>query len=378
MRILHIITSLEDGGAEAALARLCIHDSENDHHVVSLMSEGKYSHLLRNAGVDTYCLNMNRGRFSVRACIDLWKLVRSCKPDVVQTWMYHANLIGGLVARSAGVKNVCWGIHHSNLAAGTVKKSTILTAKLGALLSKFLPRRIISCSHRAAEVHQRLGYDGRIIVTIENGYELNRFSPDAVHRSAVRAAWGIPDNVPLIGMVARFDPQKDHKNLFETLEIVATKHPDVRCVLVGIGMDEANTTLVNETMPCRLSSRVILAGQRDDIPAVMNALDIHVLSSLGEAFPNVLAEAMACGTPCVTTDVGDAGFIVGSTGWIAPPKNPVRLAECIIAAIDELANTGEWSSRKDHCRRRVAECFSIERMVSLYRKVWINESDVPL
>jgi glycosyltransferase involved in cell wall biosynthesis len=127
---------------------------------------------------------------------------------------------------------------------------------------------------------------------------------------------------------------------------------------------------------CRLvenqgvKNNVLLLGERNDIPSVMNALDIHVLCSLGEAFPNVLAEAMACGTPCVTTDVGDAAIIVGDTGWIVPPSSSKLLANAISEAITEMQNAEKWGMRRSMCRDRVALNFSLERMVDNYHNVW--------
>jgi len=372
MKILHIITGLNDGGAEAVLFSLCTREQENTHTVISLMDEGKYGFLLKSNGITVKTLGMKRGRVTLFGLYRLFKLIRLSKPDVVQTWMYHADLLGGAMCRLAGVNAVVWGIHHSELNPEQSRRSTILIAKLSSKLSRFIPKRIAVCAEMAAKLHADLGYALDKMVVIPNGYDLDRFAPDPVGRVQLRQEWSLPDDVPLIGMVARFDPLKDHTNLIDALEKLLKKNVVFQAVLVGAGMDEDNEMVVAHLAQCGLTDRVRLLGSRRDIPAVMNALDIHVLSSSSEAFPNVLAEAMACGTPCVTTDVGDAGLIVGSTGWIVPPRAPVELSNALGQAIVEWGYRNGWYERQRMVRERITDNFSIERMVAHYRDVWVE------
>lgn len=372
MNIFHIITGLADGGAEAVLYRLCTHDAENRHVVVSMMDEGKYGPLLRAAGVAVHCLGMPRGRVTVRGLWRLWRLLRAERPTVVQTWMYHADLVGGVLARLAGVRAVCWGIRNSNLEPGKSRRATIWIARLDARLSRWVPAAIVCCAAQARDVHVRLGYAAEKFVIIPNGYDVGRFRPDAAARARLRAEWGVPDGVPLLGMVARFDPQKDHANLLAACARLQASGADFAAVLVGTGCDAGNAALVQQLAAAGLTQRVRLLGRRDDVPAVMAALDLHVLSSAyGEAFPNVLAEAMACGTPCVTTDVGDAAQIVGETGWVVPPRDAAALAEGIAAALKEWRERpDEWAARRCAARERIVETFGLDRMVQAYRRVW--------
>lgn len=373
LRVLHIITGLGDGGAESALYRLCRHDEHCEHQVVSLMDVGKYGSLLLEAGIPVYSLGMQRGKLTVSDMCRLWSLIRAARPDVVQTWMYHADLLGGLAGRFARVSHVYWGLRHSNLTPGTVRRSTIWVARLCASLSRWVPRQIVSCSRQAAQAHVQLGYAADKFVVIPNGYDLAQFEPDPVARRQLRAEWGIPDDMPLLGMVARFDPQKDHANLAAALGQLKQGGTRFHCVLIGTGMEPGNEQLRAWLAAEGLTEVVSLLGRRSDIPAVMSALDVHVLSSLGEAFPNVLAEAMACGTPCVTTDVGDAALIVGETGWIVPSGDPAALAGALEKALGLWRQPEEWSARQAAARQRIVDHFAIEKMIQAYHSVWTRE-----
>lgn len=373
-KILHIITGLSDGGAEAVLYRLCYHDKVNLHIVISLMDKGKYGSLLEDMGVQVYCLDMPAGKIRFAALIKLYKLIRQLKPDVVQTWMYHADLIGGLMARVAGMDNVFWNIRHTTLEPSKSKKTTILIAKLCAYLSAFIPKGIVCCAQEAVRVHSLLGYKASKMIVIGNGYDLEFFKPNYDLMVKFRNELNVESGTVLLGMVGRFDPQKDHFGLLATLSAVKSSISDFKFSLIGRDLNITNTALNNEIKKLDLQSNLLLLDQRTDIASVMNGLDIHVLSSaFGEAFPNVLAEAMACGTPCITTDVGDAAVIVGDTGWVVPPKDPQALAKAMFEAIEEKQdNPQAWQARKKACRERIVDNFSIKKMVEAYHQVWFN------
>lgn len=372
-KILHIIVGLNNGGAEAVLYRLAAADTRrgNTHVVISMMDRGLYAERLERAGVEVHCLNMPRGKFGIAALPKLYRLLQSIRPDVVQTWMYHADLIGGVMARLAGISAVSWGIRHANLDPAQNGRSTVLVAKLCARLSGLIPGKIISCSEQAVKVHHAIGYEETKFVTIANGYELEIFKTDFAAAASVRRELDIADTQLVFGMVARFDHQKDHANLMSALGLLKKSGLKFVCILVGTGMDAGNLDLAALIKDADLLHNVRLLGPRNDIPAIMNALDIHVLSSLGEAFPNVLAEAMACGTPCVTTDVGDAALIVGPYGWVVPARSPQALADALRAASKiKLDNPDEWEELKISCGKHIASHFEMSKMVDAYRRVW--------
>lgn len=367
--MVHVITGLNDGGAEAVLYRLCAHESQVTHCVVSLMDEGKYGPLLAQSGVDVVCLNIPQGRFGLSGVLRLWRLLRAQKPDVVQTWMYHANLIGGVAGAFAGIPKIFWGIRHSKLDPDISKRSTILVARLSAWFSNIIPRQIICCADKALKVHLGLGYAANKLSVIYNGYDLSRFDLNEVERLRLRNDWAI-DHLCVLGMVARFDLVKDHKNFLEALNLLKKKGTNFVALLIGNEIDAGNAQILGWIQQLDLTDCVRLLGPRSDIPAVMNALDIHVLSSSAEGFPNVVAEAMACGTPAVVTDVGDASLIVGETGWVVPPSDSAALADVLEKALLAMQDPVAWEKRCHAARMRIVENFSIERMVQQYHNAW--------
>lgn len=371
MKVCHVITGLADGGAEAVLYRLCTYRQPNYRHVVIAFGpEDKYAPMLREAGVETHCLGLPRGRLTPGAVIRLLSLLRHYKPDVVQTWMYHANLVGGVVARLAGRRNVVWGLHHTSLVPGTTGKTTRLVNRLCAWLSASVPSRIVACADSARRAHEGDGYEPSKFVVIPNGYETAKFAPDSAAREAIRRELGVGAETPLIGLVGRWHPDKDHTNLLAAFARVTERLPQAQLVLAGTDCTRDNGALLAQLRDLGFEGAVHLLGRRSDVPAIMNALDLHILSSSSEAFPNVVAEAMACGTPCVVTDVGDAALIVGGTGWVVPPRDPARLAGAIEEALDERSDAGRWQGRSSAARNRILEEFSLEKMVERYHRVW--------
>lgn len=370
-KVLHVITGLGDGGAESVLTRLCSASTEANHVVVSLTDEGKYGEILRQADVPVYSIEMNPVRPNPFAFIRLVKVIRAESPDLVQTWMYHADLMGGVAARLAGVNRVFWSIRQSGLEKGLAKASTILVAKLCAKFSRLIPEKIVCCAFMAKEVHKHFGYCAEKLEVIPNGYDTSVFMPDSAKRNALRDEFGIADNEILLGMVGRFDPQKDHQNLLRALAILKSKSRPFRCLLVGSKLTKENLWLCGKLDELGLGDRVILAGARGDMPAVMNGLDIHILSSRVEGFPNVIAEAMACGTPCVSTDAGDAKLIIGDTGVVCKPADPEALAKGIATLIEEKScGTVLWEQRKQDARKQICDRYSLDGVVMQYQRMW--------
>lgn len=376
LNILHIITTLHGGGAEMALQRLLSADRRNEHHVVSLTNGDVPDGLARRANVHT--LDMGYGRFA-KGVRKLFQLTRDIQPDVVQTWMYHADLLGGVVARLASNAPVCWGIRNAYLDKDATSLRTRLVVQICAWLSHVVPARIISCSHVAARLHAGRGYDSEKLCVIHNGYDAALIVRDPSAGATLRNEWNVREGEFVFGMVARWDPQKDHGNLVSALAHLRTQmRRPWRCVLVGPGIDDGNRALSRLIENAGVKQYVIAAGAHPNVSAVMSALDVHVLASRGEAFPNVVAEAMCCETPCIVTDVGEAPYIAGDTGWVVPPRDPQALADALCAAGNDVAEPNRLTERGAAARARIVAEFGLERMARGYDEIWnavLNERE---
>ena len=370
MKVVHIITGLGNGGAEHALFKICKYDVKNKHFVISLKDKGKYFSLLNKLGIKVYCLNVSF--FSIYKFLFLIKLLRSLKPDIVQTWLVHADFIGSFAARLAGIKKILWNVRYSNIEIGKAKFTTILIIKILSILSYIIPKLILVVSKRAKKIYEMEGYNKKILKFIPNGYDMKVLKNDNTLKKKFRKKIKIRKSVPLIGNVARYDPQKDHLNLLNALALIRLKKINFFCVLIGLNLDTNNTKIITEIKRLKLNNHVKLLGQIKNITEVMNGLDIHVLSSsYGEGFPNVVAESMACGTPCIVTDVGDSSYIVGKTGWVVPPNNSHKLAEAIQKSLDEIRSL-KWNKRCIKAQLRIKDKFNIGKMIELYNSVWVK------
>lgn len=368
-RICHIITGLDDGGAEAVLFALCNATKDRfNHSVISMMGPGKYGPMLQAIGIDVRCLGLTRGVVRPSAAFRLWRMLRQVQPDIVQTWMYHADLLGGVVAKLAGVKRVLWGVHHSTLEGE--RAMTRGVARVCALISKRVPERIISCSYEGSRTHGELGYRRDKMLVVPNGYDTDRFRTDHAARLYWRGRLGSNPDEFLMGVVARWHPNKDHVNLLDALAGMQIKSIKWRCLLIGSGMDQDNKALVALIADRGLESSVVLMGRQSDVPCIMNALDLHILPSRTEACPNVVAEAMACGTPCVATDVGDVGRMVGTAGWVVPARDAERLSLAIEEAMLAAADVDRWMHLKSAARSNIVSNFSLQGMISGYANAW--------
>jgi asparagine synthase (glutamine-hydrolysing) len=353
-RILHVITGLRLGGAESVLVSLVTAPTRrHEHSVVSLIPGGYYAAVLRAKGVDVLELSMQPYRDAPGAIVQLSAEIRRIQPDVVQGWMYHANLVslfGLQLSRRRSATGLIWGIRCSDMTFGSDSLQTRAVVNAGAVLSRS-PDLLIANSHAGLRVHQATGYRTSRSLVIQNGIDTERFQPRPELRGVVRHELGIPDDAPVVIHVARVDPVKDHPSLLAAL----ARLPHVHALLVGPGTD----LLPNQSNVHRL-------GVRSDVPRLLAAGDLVISSSLSEGFSNAIAEGMAAGLPVVATDVGDSSLIVGEAGMMVPPRDVAKLTR----AIDALTTNPNRAEMGRLARRTIVETHSLARSVNEFESVY--------
>jgi len=369
-KLVHLISSTSTGGAESMLFRLLTGParSEFEMSVISLTGEGAIGKKILREGIPLSTLGASRGRVEIDPLLRLAARLRNERPALLQTWMYHSDLAGGIAARMAGRIPVIWNIRHSSLDRSRNRRTTILTARLCARLSRALPARIVCCSRTSMNVHGDMGYDRERMVVIPNGFDTVEFSPDRRAGRGLRERLGIPDDAQVVGTAGRFHPDKDHATFFRAAGILRRKRPGTRFVLCGESVDRSNGEIVSLASKAGVLEATSLLGLHEDMPEFYSALDIFASSSRVEGFPNVLGEAMSCSLPCVVTDAGDSAWIVGGSGLVTPPGDPDAMA---LRWDEMLSLTGRKREELGAAaRRRVEEEFSIGSISAVYSGLW--------
>ncbi len=364
IRVLHVITDLSVGGAERMLANLVCTSKEPRvrHIVLSLMGDGAFAEQVMAAGIELHSLGLRRGGISPWALVRSVRLVRRLRPHVVQTWLYHADLLGLVAGRLGGIATVVWNLRCSDMDLGRYGRLTRTLVTVLARLSRF-PAAVVTNSEAGRRWHEGLGYRPRRWVLMGNGVDIDRFRPDPESRRRWRQALGAADGDVVVGMVARIDPMKDHDGFLRA----AAARPGLVVVAAGRGVDQSPALRELAGAP---GLRVHLLPESGDVAGLMTALDVAVSASrFGEGFPNVLIEAMATGLPCIATDVGDSARILGEAGMVVPPRDEAALSE----AIGRLAGSAADRDRLGAAaRRRVAEYFALERVVRRYDEFYLS------
>lgn len=369
MKLLHVITDLDRGGAEIMLLRVLprLQSRGWEQRVICLSGPGEIGRQIQAAGFSVTYLNMKRATPSFAAFFRLMRILRQESPDLIHSWLYHADLYTSLANRFVR-KPLVWGLHNSTLGR-EAKGTTKWIVRLLARLSHTAPARILSCSRTAIQVHQAAGYRQDILRFVPNGFDIDHFCPDEQARKTARQDLGLSAETILIGNISRFDQQKNHAGLIRAWGLLAETFPQARFLLAGKDLTAENTQLTGWLEAAGIRDRVLLLGIRSDVPALLNALDLMVLSSnSGEAFPLIIGEAMSCGTLCVGTDVGDTAFLIADCGWTVPPEDDRLLAEACAAMLR--LSSEEKAALKQKSRARIAENFTLDQMTAGYDAVY--------
>ena len=349
------------------LWRLIAATPDVSHAVFSLSGAGVLSDRLRAAGASL--INGEPDQSRLRDLLGLRRQIADFEPDIIQGWMNHGNLAALLVRSAAAHAALLWNVRQSLTERRFSKPATRAVIKALAFRSQ-VPDAIIYNAESAANDHEAIGFARSKRIILPNGFDTTIFRPDAELRRIMRAELGFSADRLVVGLIARFDPWKNHEGFFEMAARVAKRHPTVSFVLAGKGVEWSNpalTALIGDD----LRNRVSLLGDRRDIPAINSALDIACNVSHGEGFPNAVGEAMACGLPCVVTPAGASAEIVGDCGVVARSSKGDDLFSAMSAMLVETAQAR--AAMGAAARHRVVDQFSIkvvaQRYLTLYTQM---------
>jgi glycosyltransferase involved in cell wall biosynthesis len=359
MRVLHLITSLERGGAQGQLELLVLGARAYgvESTVVVLVPGGAHAQSLAQSGFALHDLGLSSGQADPRALLRLARLIGRLRPELLSTWLYHADLLGTLVARWTHVPRLVWNLRCTPLEEGAHGWAARAAPRLCARLSS-RPDAIVANAASARASHERLGYRARRWEVVPNGIDARRFRPRPEERARLHAELDLAPGTTLVGSLARDHAMKDHAGLLDAFARARAAEPHLALVLAGAGTE-------------RFAGRpaVHALGERADPERLLAGLDAFVLaSSSGEGFPNALGEAMAAGLPCVATDVGDARALLGDAGCVVARRDPATLASALI----ELAHLAPAlrERRAERARARILEHFTVGRCVERHVALW--------
>lgn len=357
-KVMHVITDLDVGGAERMLVSYLMapRKSPLDCFVVSLLSGGYFTTRLQGCGIRVDEMKMGRAIGNILSLFRIAATIRREKPNIIQSWLYHADLVATLALLLSGriqKTRLFWGVRCSDMDTRHYRITLKFAIWACSKLSR-IPDGIIANSHAGMSVHKTLGYNSKNFFVIPNGVDTNRFAPDADLKREVRRELNIPEDVFAITMVARRDPQKDHETFIKAIDLI----PGAIGVLAGKGTEEFSD-----------QPNLRRLGMREDIERIYAACDIVSLcSAFGEGFPNVLVEGMSAGLAPIATDVGDCALIIADIGKVVPPRD----AEALAGAIQLIINSGHDKVKEvgRKARERIKQEYALERTVETFDDVY--------
>ena len=370
--ILHLISTLDTGGAEIFLLRLVsgMDKTKFKNIIVSMTDIGPVGKSMEDNGISIHALCMKKGIPDPGGVIRLFKLIRQHKIDIVQCWMYHANLLGIFFKFLSPKVKILWNIRCSNMKFGSYGMIYDFAVKAGALLSR-LPDYVIVNSFAGKKFHEDIGYHNKNWVVLHNGIDCDKNSERKSKNKALLKGLGLPEDAFVVTSVARFDPMKDHKTFLKAAGILLKKNPKVHFIFAGRGMDKNNEFIKEHMGLIEQKDNIHLLGERNDISRIYSISDLACSSSAyGEGFSNAIAEAMAASVPCVVTDVGDSAYIVGTTGMIVPVNDPHAMAR----AWEKMITKGDAKLQElgSKAAKRIKTKFRMDHTISGYESLFIK------
>jgi glycosyltransferase involved in cell wall biosynthesis len=324
--------------------------------------------MIQSSGIRVSSLQMKRGLPDPRAILRLYRYLKIECPDILQTWVYHWDLLGSIVGKLARIPIILWNIRCSEM---DMSQYSVLSKVVRGMLGKIssVPKAVVVNSEAGRQYHESLGYRPRQWRVIANGIDLEQFYPDLEARNRLRKELNLSLNAVVIGLLGRYDPMKDHLNFLHAAKHLLQTKPETHFVLAGKGVDRENIKLLQVMRELKVIENIHLMGERRDVQRILAGLDILSSSSAyGEGFPTIVGEAMACAVPCAVTDVGDSAWIVSDTGRVVKPRDPKALA----GAWEELILLGGEGRQQlgRAARQRIQEHFDLSKIVGQYEKFY--------
>ena len=368
IKILHTIIALNNGGSERSLQKLIYNIDNNifENRILCIFNEGYVGKEIEKKGFKVYVLFRKNNIINFLKSI---KKIRKYKPDIIQTWLPHADFLGGFIAFLTGSKNVIWNLRLSNIELKKNKLHSLFFIRFNALLSWFVPKKIICNSSKASKVHINIGYKKDKICYVPNGFDTDRFNSDKQIRRKLRKNYNIPIESKVFGLIGRYTPLKNHIGFLNAAQLILRKNTNVLFLLAGENIDQNNIELMKIIKKNKLEKHIILLGIRDDIENVINCLDFSICCSYGESFPNIIGESMSCAVPCIVSKVGDCSKIIEDSGWIFKSTSSTDIAD----KLNEVLKIADYEIEKKGsiARSIIKEKYSMDISVSKYEKIYL-------
>ena len=379
MKIIHIVNSLKKGGAEGNLYRLCKFHKKKyknniDITIITLIDYGFYEAELNKLGINIFSLKVNnQNKFFdfVKKILKLRKFIRNQNPDIIQSWMYHSNFIT-LFIQKIFYNRLFWNIRHSELNTKISKKMTILLSLICGIFSKFIPKKIIYCSEKSIDFHEKSHFYCKSKNTlIYNGCSDKIYFPLKYLRSNFRKRNKIKKSDIIIGYAGRYARQKNINSMISAFSQITKKYNNIYLYMVGRDISIQNKELNKLINSLKINNKIFFLNEQKNLLEFYNGIDFLMLVSHSESFPNVIAESMLCSTPVLSSNAGCSKKIINSYGFVMNNNDSQSILKNLKKIINFfLYKKKEWQFLKKNSRLQIKNNFSIENMANKYLKTW--------
>ena len=381
MKIVHIINSLKKGGAEGNLYRLCKVQKKKYKNkiniiIITLIDNGYYEYELKKKGIKILSLRINEENkiFDfIKKITKLRKYIKKINPDIIQSWMYHSNFLSIFIPKKY-YNRIFWNIRHSELNLTISKKMTILLSIICGLFSRFVPKKIIYCSEKSIKFHENNQYYSKKKTRlIDNGYSDKTYYPSSNLRLNFRKKNKIKKTDIILGYAGRYAKQKNIESLLNAFSKIVKNYENAHLYMVGKEINLQNKELINIISGLNIKDKIVLLNEQKNLLEFYNGIDLLVLTSHSESFPNVIAEAMLCSTPVLASNAGCSKKIIDKYGFVLNKNDYLSITKGLKKSINILENKKRnWKFLKKNVRSQIKKKFSIEKMANSYSKNWIS------